>query len=378
MAYRNQFFVGIITGIIVSLIVLGILRSHNGRDDLHTPNFSNLRGLGGSAGDSAAVQMHMDALRKQEIALKNEQSSLQGKRAADPSYAPLPEIEGLLPHHSDNHQEDDTSLADMLYSKVRILCWVMTSPDNLEKKAIHVYKTWAHKCNKLLFISSKENKTFPAPVIRVETEEGREHLTAKTMHAFKYIYDNHFTDADWFMKADDDTFAIMENLRYFLADKNPKDPVYYGHHFKTIVKPQGYYSGGGGYVLSKEALQRFNDKGFHNDAVCREDGGAEDAEFGKCMQNLGVHTAESYDERGASRFHCFNPGTHLHGGYPDWYLQYDSHGAVHGVDKVSDYPITFHYVNPQEMYSLAWYTYHLKVYGHASRAFPKLHEYYVK
>ena len=22
------------------------------------------------------------------------------------------------------------------------------------------------------------------------------------------------------------------------------EPVYYGHHFKTIVRPQGYYSGG--------------------------------------------------------------------------------------------------------------------------------------
>ena len=43
---------------------------------------------------------------------------------------------------------------------------------------------------------------------------------------------------------------------------------------------------GGGYVLSKEALQRFKDKGFHNDAVCREDGGAEDAEFGKCKYKL--------------------------------------------------------------------------------------------
>ena len=39
---------------------------------------------------------------------------------------------------------------------------------------------------------------------------------------------------------------------------------------------------GGGYVLSKEALTRFANKGFHNNAVCREDGGAEDAEFGKC------------------------------------------------------------------------------------------------
>jgi len=52
------------------------------------------------------------------------------------------------------------------------------------------------------------------------------------------------------------------------------------------------------------------------------------------MQNLGVRTAESYDERGASRFHCFNPGTHIHGGYPNWYLIYDSHGARH----VSRYP----------------------------------------
>lgn len=61
--------------------------------------------------------------------------------------------------------EDDTTLADYLESKIRVLCWVMTSPDNLEKKAIHVYRTWAHKCNKLIFVSSQENNTFPAPVI---------------------------------------------------------------------------------------------------------------------------------------------------------------------------------------------------------------------
>lgn len=81
-------------------------------------------------------------------------------------------------------------------------------------------------------------------LLEVDTEEGRDHLTAKTMHAFKYVYYNHYNDADWFMKADDDTFAIMENLRYFLSDKNPMDLVYYGHHFKEIVKPQGYFSGG--------------------------------------------------------------------------------------------------------------------------------------
>lgn len=80
--------------------------------------------------------------------------------------------------------------------------------------------------------------------LELDVEEGRQHLTAKTMHSFKYVYDHYLDKADWFMKADDDTFTIVENLRYFLADKDPHDPVYYGHHFGVIVKPQGYYSGG--------------------------------------------------------------------------------------------------------------------------------------
>lgn len=78
----------------------------------------------------------------------------------------------------------------------------------------------------------------------LNVEEGRGHLTAKTMHAYKYVYDHHFNDADWFMKADDDTFVIVENLRHFLSDKDPNEPVYHGHHFKALVKPQGYHSGG--------------------------------------------------------------------------------------------------------------------------------------
>ena len=34
-----------------------------------------------------------------------------------------------------------------------------------------------------------------------------------TMQAFDYVYKYHKADADWFLKADDDTFIIVENLR---------------------------------------------------------------------------------------------------------------------------------------------------------------------
>ena len=197
----------------------------------------------------------------------------------------------------------------------------MTSPENLQKKAIHVKSTWAKRLNKAIFVSDKENLEFPTVAIKVE--HGRDHLTAKTMAAFDYVYKNHFDDADWFMKADDDTYVIVENLRYLLSGHSPDEPVFFGHHFKVIVN-QGYFSGGGGYVVSKEALRRFAGR---KTGQCAEDHGAEDVEFGRCMEKLGVKTGDSRDSLGRSRFHCFNPETHLHGGYPDWYLQYDKYGA---------------------------------------------------
>ena len=79
-------------------------------------------------------------------------------------------------------------------------------------------------------------------------------------------------------------------------------------------------------MLSKEALIRMNTQGKDGN-VCRQDGGAEDAELGHCMQRLGVRTANTTDALGRSRFHCFDPETHLFGGYPDWYYSYDANGA---------------------------------------------------
>ena len=182
--------------------------------------------------------------------------------------------------------------------------------------------TWGKRCNILLFVSSVQNDSFPT--IGLKISEGRGHLTAKTMLAFRHIYKKYFDKADWFMKADDDTYVIVENLRYFLSEESPDDPVYFGRHIVNFLVKQGYTSGGAGYVLSKEALTRFAES---NKSICNHDGGAEDAELGRCLQHLGVRVGNSTDGLGRSRFHCFSPETHLLGTYPKWFYKYDSHGA---------------------------------------------------
>ena len=208
---------------------------------------------------------------------------------------------------------------------VRLLCWVMTQEQNLADKAQMIKDTWGKRCDVTLYFTAKTNRAFPT--IGLDVHEGRRHLFVMTSRAFRYIHAHHLDDADWFLKADDDTYVIVENLRHFLQDKNTSSPVYYGQIFQRYAKG-GYNSGGAGYVLGREALRRFVLDGSKQ-FFCNRRRGSEDVAMGKCLYQLNVTVGVTKDGVGKERFNWHNGFSVIAGIVPPWVKRYTGNNTVY-------------------------------------------------
>ncbi|KAL0268484.1 UNVERIFIED_CONTAM: hypothetical protein PYX00_010412 [Menopon gallinae] len=277
-------------------------------------------------------------------------------------HIPLPADEGPtdpVPIHGDHAD----TVGEELSEKVRLLCWIMTQPSSHEKKARHVRNTWGRRCNYLIFMSTESDYSLPA--IRLKVKEGRNALWAKTKESFKYVYQHYMDRVDWVLKADDDTYVIVENLKFLLSQYNASERLYFGCRFKPFLK-MGYMSGGAGYVLSKAAVKAFVEEALPKKS-CRQDGeGAEDVEMGKCLEQVNVTVVDSRDAFGRHRFLPLPPVYFL---VPhalpksNWFWRYIYDPMKEGFDCCSDSSISFHYISPNEMYVLEYFIYHVRPYG---------------
>ena len=100
--------------------------------------------------------------------------------------------------------------------------------------------------SKFLVMAADENLgTIALPGV----EEGWGNLWIKTVKSFEYIWEHHRNEADWFMKADDDTWVFVDNLRSLLRGYDEKKPYYLGNQADPTDRNETYNFGGTGPLI---------------------------------------------------------------------------------------------------------------------------------
>jgi glycoprotein-N-acetylgalactosamine 3-beta-galactosyltransferase len=97
-----------------------------------------------------------------------------------------------------------------------------------------------------------------------------------------------------------------------------------------------FHSGGGGYVLSREAVKRFYQAHHELNTTCEKDGGTEDVKISACLRTKGVYPGKSIDKYNRERFHAFSFSVHFIGPIPDWVYSYAENEPA-AVSQYSNY-----------------------------------------
>ncbi|KAG5674055.1 hypothetical protein PVAND_004044 [Polypedilum vanderplanki] len=267
---------------------------------------------------------------------------------------------------SNNEVTFETTLADQLIESVRIFCYILTHPENHKIKIPHMKSTWAKRCDKLIIFSTEFDINDP-DIVALSNLNGRDHLWNKTKYAMKYLYDHHINDADWFVRADDDNYFLIENLRHKLFQYDSRKSIFIGNRyaFPDDRLNEGYMAGGG-HVFSKKALTKFVTKLMPNGINCMvEDATYEDVNLGMCFK---THAAfvDALDSKNQKQM--FPVGIQIHANKTKdvnyWYWNYTYTEVAQGsLDCCSDLFISKHYVEPEEQHLLEYLVYHVHPFG---------------
>lgn len=152
---------------------------------------------------------------------------------------------------------------EYLMRKAKILCFVMLKKDKriirypftptVTKSWEAIRNTWGDRCSRLVYFSNLniDNPTIEVFKIKVfdMTSWSATYEAIMKIASLKLM-----EEYEWFLKVEEDTFVVMENLAYFLSIYNSSEPHYFGHPYSWWGT--SYNAGGAGYVLSKAALRK--------------------------------------------------------------------------------------------------------------------------
>lgn len=241
------------------------------------------------------------------------------------------------------------------------LFWVMTAPKNEQTRCQEIIASWGRHVppDSLVFIGSEKNWTTRTGHQFIALGVPPEMKSLKEFLSWQYVA-RVYPEREWFVKGDDDTYFIVNNMNRYLEEYDPRLPYFLGCKFHLGgAGGVQYVSGGAGYVLSKVSAHRLAGA---TDRCLRYYGrvGEGDLAIAECLQTVGVVPEDTRDERGRQRFHAFPYDYHANWykygfhvskfWYHDWVWGPEIEGTFCCDDNTT---VSFHYM-ADHMVKFAW------------------------
>ena len=198
------------------------------------------------------------------------------------------------------------TLQEELHSSIRkpLLVGVVTAQKLLQTRAVAVNRTWGSKAPSLFFFAAEGAAHGNLPVIGLPGVDDTYPPQKKVYRMLKYMHDNHLSDYNWFMRADDDIYVRVEHLIQFLSSLDPSKELYIGQ--PGLGKPEDlqriklqphehYCMGGPGVIFSRALLEKL---GPHLENCLQHEvvSWNEDLEVGRCIsRRLGIQCTWNYE-----------------------------------------------------------------------------------
>lgn len=242
---------------------------------------------------------------------------------------------------------------------IKILCWILTQPSAHATLIPLINNTWGRECEYLLFVSSEGYPGVNMIVADIGQPESRKILWLKTQHAWMYIYQNYIDKADWFWKADDDTYTRMDELRKFAAARDTEFPAHYGRRLQYGGWPTSeftFVSGGSGMLLSRGAVRMMGQKVLEDPKNWGGPiNGPADLLTSRTLWKIGITAYDTRDELDRHRFIVIGlDAEHVltRAKQPEAWVWKYSNDTKEASDCCSDNWIATHYVKEAQMYAL--------------------------
>lgn len=235
--------------------------------------------------------------------------------------------------------------AEALPRSGQLFCFVETSAKYYETRVPAVWSTWLPRCDHGRFFtpSPLSSSEIPFSTLYTNLEDTFEDLFHKSIWSLYYTYVNISSDFQWYLKADDDTYIIMEHLKEYLSTLDPSVPYYLGYRLNPYFDFD-YNGGGGGYVLSNAAMRMFTTI-FQNETLCPYDV-YEDTGVGRCLASLGIYPSDTRDSKGRSRFNTFSARATFENNIGKEWHYYE---VITGRAWASPELVSLHHMEPHDM-----------------------------